>query len=132
MLTRRGWIGKITTTERRRFDPAKKICCNTFLEEHFMRPCLLFMLALVAVVAIAICGPPAVVAGSNDYQIGQTAAAIAENPATSPAQLLVVADPPSTAGRIDAVAIRLRNILPAARPRNIFRQWVRLLTRLSC
>lgn len=97
-----------------------------------MRPCLLFMLALVAVVAIAICGPPAVVAGSNDYQIDQAAADIAENPATSPAPLLVVADPLSTAGRIDAVAIRLKNILPAARPRNILRQGVRLLTRLSC
>ena len=97
-----------------------------------MRPCLLFMLALVAVVAIAICGPPAVVAGSTDYQISQTAAVIAENPATSPAASLVVRDPGSCDGLSAQLACQLKNILPAARPRNIFRQGVRLLTRLSC
>jgi len=97
--------------------------------------CLLLMLALV-VVALAICGPPAI-AGHSDYLTSQSSIAsgpvtVVESSATSPAASQVVRDPPSTADQLDAVAFRSRNILPAARPRNIFRQGVRLLNFLPC
>ena len=51
-----------------------------------MRPCLLFMLA-IAVVAIAICGPPSVNADENVYQMQVTSAdlGVVESPATLPA-----------------------------------------------
>lgn len=93
---------------------------------------LLLMLTLAAV-ALAICGPPAI-AGQNDCQYMQIAAcSFVESPATSPALLPVVADPGSPDGLSAVVAINLKaNILPAARPRNIFRQGVRLLTFLPC
>lgn len=92
---------------------------------------LLLMLAL-AVVAIAICGPPAVDAGQNDTYM-QIVATVVENSATAPAASLVVRDPGSTDDLSATTAFRL-NILPAVRPRNIFRQGVRLLCfrALSC
>ena len=100
--------------------------------------CLLLMLALV-VVALAICGPPAIAGQSHhlnlqgiDQSIDIGPVTVAESPATSPALLPVVADPGSCGGLSCEVACQLRNVLPAARPRNIFRQGVRLLIRLPC
>ena len=91
--------------------------------------CLLLMLAF-AVVAIAICGPPALVAGNTDYQIMQTAAVTAENPATSPALLPVVADPGSCDGLSATVAINRLNIVPITRRAAEFQRWrCRLLLR---
>lgn len=98
-----------------------------------MRPCLLFMLALVAVAAIAICGPPAVVAGSTDFEIVQTAAGIAESPATSPVPLPVVADPGSTSGQFAQLANTHSKFTDNASHAADHQRWrCRLLIRLPC
>ena len=98
-----------------------------------MRGFGLLLMLVLAVVAIAICGPPAVDAGQNDTYMQIAAVSIAESPATSPALLPVVADPGSTDDLSATTACRL-NILPAVRSRNVFRQGVRLLCfrALSC
>ena len=97
-----------------------------------MRGFGLLLMLVLAVVAIAICGPPAVDAGQNDTYM-QIAATVVESPDTAPALLPVVADPGSTDDLSATTACRL-NILPAVRSRNVFRQGVRLLCfrALSC
>ena len=99
--------------------------------------CLLLMLA--AVVAIAICGPPALDARQDDYLRLQSSIAdtgpvtVVESPVIAPAASQVVRDPGSCCGQLDSVTcLRLNTILRAARPRNIFRQGVRLITFLPC
>ena len=96
-----------------------------------MRGVMLLLIA-VAVAAIAICGPPALVAGNTDYQIMQTAAVTAENLATSPALLPVVSDPGSCAGLSAAVASTRLNFVPITRRAADFLRWrCRLLLRLA-
>jgi hypothetical protein len=94
-----------------------------------MRGFLLLLIA-VAVVAIAICGPPALAAGNTDYQIMQTAAVTAENPATSPALLPVVADPGSCCALSATVVVNRLQIVPITRRAADFQRWrCRLLLR---
>ncbi len=89
--------------------------------------CLL--LIAVAVVAIAICGPPALVAGNADYQILQNAAPVAESPAPLPVLLPVVADPGSCDG-LSATVVNSLNIEPTTRRAADFQRWrCRLLWR---
>ena len=98
-----------------------------------MRPCLLFMLA-IAVVAIAICGPPAVNAGETDLTlIMQTGPVTVESPALQPAASWVVRDPGSCVGLSAIVVTQRLNILPTTRPIADFQRWrCRLLIRLPC
>jgi putative exporter of polyketide antibiotics len=98
-----------------------------------MRPCLLLMLALVAV-ALAICGPPAVFAGQNDLQYMQTAAdSIAESPAMSPALLPVVADPGSCGCQFAQLANSLKHSTDNASHAADQQRWrCRLLIRMPC
>ena len=95
---------------------------------------LLLMLVL-AVVALAICGPPAVDAGHSDYLTLQNSiavgpVAVAESPATAPAPLLVVADPGSRSGMFATVASTRLNFVPITRRAAEFQRWrCRLLIR---
>ena len=97
-----------------------------------MRIRLLFMLA-IAVVAIAICGPPSANADENIYQMQIITSAdpgVVESPATAPAPLLVVADPGSTGGEFVVVASTRFNFVPITRRAAEFQRWrCRLLLR---
>ena len=103
------------------------------------------LLALASCAILLICGPPALNAGDAQNYLSTHIAMIDGNgsagagqldlvqtPGVSPAGLQVVPDPGSCGGLSCEVACQLRNILPAARPRNILRQGVRLLNWLPC
>ena len=102
------------------------------------------LLALASCAILLICGPPALASGAQNYSdlhiatidgIGSVGAGqldLVQTPDACPAGLQVVPDPGSRSGLSCEVACQLKNILPAARPRNILRQGVRLLTRLPC
>jgi hypothetical protein len=98
-----------------------------------MRPCLLLMLALVAV-ALAICGPPALFAGQNDCTYMQIAAdSFAESPVTSPALLPVVADPGSCGGQFAQLTNTQSKFTDNASRAADQQRWrCRLLIRLPC
>ena len=96
-----------------------------------MRGLLLPIVAIAVVLALLMCGTTATETPNIEYTIENNAACV-ESPAVQPAQAPVVLDPGSCDEHATEVACQLRNILPAARPRNILRQGVRLLTRLPC
>jgi hypothetical protein len=82
-----------TTIRQRPGEFVREVCCNTLFEETFvMRPCLLLFMLAVAVVAIAICGPPALGAVEN---LPNECLVLAETPALPPAVAQVVHDPGS-------------------------------------
>jgi len=102
------------------------------------------LLALASCAILLICGPPALNAGVQQNIIDLHIATIngigsagaghldlVQTPDACPAGLQVVPDPGSCSGLSCELVISLKNILPAARPRNI-RQGVRLLIRLPC
>ena len=95
-----------------------------------MRGFGLLLMLVLAVVAIAICCPPAVDAGQNDTYMQIAACSIAESPAAAPALLPVVADPGSCDGLSATVAINRLNIVPITRRAADFQRWrCRLLIR---
>jgi hypothetical protein len=96
-----------------------------------MRGLILPIVAIAVVLALLMCGTTATETPNIEYTIENNAACV-ESPAVQPALAPVVQDPGSCGDRSHEVACQLKELLPAARPRNILRQGVRLLTRLPC
>ena len=96
---------------------------------------------LLLMVALAICGPPAI-AGHSDYLTSQSIdqnsidtgpVTIAENPATAPALAQVVQDPGSCDGQFAQLAITLNSFTDNASHAADQQRWrCRLLIRSAC
>ena len=91
-----------------------------------MRGLILPIVAAAVVLALLMCGTTATETPNIEYTIENNAACV-ESPAVQPALAPVVQDPGSCSGHASDVAFQLKKILPAARPRNILRQGVRLI-----
>lgn len=91
-----------------------------------MRGLILPIVAIAIVLALLMCGTTATETPNIEYTIENSTLCV-ESPATQPAQAPVVLDPGSCGDNLSTVAFNRPNILPAARPRNILRQGVRLI-----
>ena len=91
-----------------------------------MRGLILPIVAIAIVLALLMCGTTATETPNTEYSLDTNMARV-EIPAPRPAQAPVVLDPGSCSGHANEVACQLKDVLPAARPRNILRQGVRLI-----
>lgn len=91
-----------------------------------MRGLLLPIVAIAVVLTVLMCGTTATENPTIEYTI-ENGTLCVESPGTSLAQAPVVLDPGSCSDQSPDVACQLKNLLPAARPRNLLRQGVRLI-----